>query len=161
MIIPQPTEQNPITVENYPYGFRLRTQAQYWIETTKNGQRVVFRTRNPKTGKWNKPKKSTYSDIRILFRNPDNGHIENDGLSFTYSDQADLDKFLKQFPEKHFSDYQKEQLRIFRAILKTRKHVSISVVENPTPKEAQRIEENNKQTQKDLHSVFQHYLTEQ
>ena len=32
---PQPTEEKPCVVENYPYGFRLRTTIRYWVETTK------------------------------------------------------------------------------------------------------------------------------
>jgi len=159
-INPQPTEQTPITVEGYPYGWK-RTQAQYWIETTKNGQRVVFRTKNPKTLQWNKPKKSTYSDIRVLYRNTENNHIENDGLSFTYADQADLDNFLKNFPEETLTDFQKSQLKIFRAILKTREHVHVSIVENPTEEQLEQIKKNEKKTSAELHQIFVHYLNKE
>lgn len=153
MLEPQPTEENPITIEGYPYGWK-RTQAQYWIETTKRGQRVVFRTKNPKTQKWNKPKKSTYSDIRILYRNSENGHIENDGLTFAYTDAKRLSEFLNQFPEEKFSAWQKEKLRILRAILKTREYVSVSIVENPTPEEVEEIEQNNANALSELEGIF-------
>jgi hypothetical protein len=159
-INPQPTEESPVIVEDYPYGWRQRTTARYWIETTKNGQRVVFQTKNPKTDRWNKPKKSTYSDIRILYRNTENDHIENDGLSFTYADAEDLAKFLANFPEETLTDYQKEQLKFFRAVLKTRKHVHVSIVENPTPEKQAEIEANNKKTSGELHQILQHYLNE-
>ena len=44
-------------VDSYPYGFKLRTEARFWIESNKKGQRMVFQTLNPKTNQYNKPKK--------------------------------------------------------------------------------------------------------
>lgn len=128
-INPQPTKENPILTDSYPYGFK-RTSARWYIETTKQGQRVVFQTLNPKTNLWNKEKKSTYSDIRILYKNTDNNHIENEGLSFTYSGQEELDLFLKDF-ESCLNDYQKEKIKVFRAIIETRKSFTVTVGENP------------------------------
>ena len=44
---------NAIEVNNYPWGFRLKTKRRTWIETDKNkGDRVCFCTLNPKTNKW-------------------------------------------------------------------------------------------------------------
>jgi len=161
LLIPQPTEEKPVEVKDYPYGFRQRTVKQYWVETTKHGQRVVTRTLNPKTSLWNKPKKSTYSDIRVLYRNRDNGHIENDGLSFTYAGQQELDNFLKDYPEDALSDYQQSQLKLLRAIIKTRKHVKVSLVTNPNKEEQERIETNNEKTNKQLRLIFEHYIREE
>ena len=49
-----------VEVSNYPWGFRLKTKRRTWIETDKNkGDRVCFRTLNPKTNKWCAVKKST------------------------------------------------------------------------------------------------------
>lgn len=62
-------------VDDYPYGFRLRTSIRYWIETTKHGDRFVSQTINPKTGRWNKPKPSIYAGVAVMTRNPDDGHI--------------------------------------------------------------------------------------
>lgn len=160
-ITPQPTEQKPLTVEDYPYGFRLRTKAQYWIETTKRGQRIVFRTLNPKTQQWNKPKKSIYSDILMLYRNTENGHIENDSLSFTYSRKEDLEKFLAEYPEDTLSEYQQKQIIYFRAILRTREHVKVNLVENPTPQQTEQIDQNNKETSEDLRKIFRHYYIDE
>ena len=53
-----------------------------WIETTKNGQRFVSQTLNPKTSAWNKPKASTYDPIKVLTRDPENGHIHSDSLHY-------------------------------------------------------------------------------
>lgn len=70
-------------VDDYPYGFRLRTQIRYWVETKeREGQRFVSQTLNPKTGRWNNPKASTYSAIVIMFRDS-NGHVSHDGLSWS------------------------------------------------------------------------------
>ena len=52
------TENNPLVINNYPYGFNQRTQIRYWIETTpKKGDRFCSQTLNPKNNRWNKPKK--------------------------------------------------------------------------------------------------------
>ena len=60
-------ENNSYLVDDYPYGFRLRTQIRYWIETTNRGDRFCSQTKNPKTGRWNKPKKSTYSLLGFIY----------------------------------------------------------------------------------------------
>lgn len=151
----EPTRENPIIVFNYPYGFTQRTDACYYIDTTKRGQRVIFKTKNPKTQQWNKEKKSTYSDVRVLYRNLDNGHIENDGLDFAYDGKEELDKFLEHF-ETVLTEYQRGQIKIFRAIINTRKYVKVSIVSNPTEKETEQIEKDNKDTQKTLRRAFEH-----
>jgi hypothetical protein len=81
-------------VADYPYGFRLRCQIRYWIETTKHGQRVVSQTTNPKKPGivWNKPKASTYTELRVLFIDPITGYVENAGLS-VYADTAKVNAF--------------------------------------------------------------------
>lgn len=69
------TESNPLVINNYPYGFKLKTQIRYWIETTpKKGDRFCSQTLNPKNNRWNAPKKSTYSCIGIMVEK-ENGHI--------------------------------------------------------------------------------------
>jgi hypothetical protein len=53
------TYHDTLDVDDYPYG-RERTKAKFSVETMKNGnQRGVMQTLNPKTGRWNKPKKTT------------------------------------------------------------------------------------------------------
>lgn len=53
-------------VSNWPWGWTLKTEARFWIETTKAGDRFVQQTMNPKTGKWCKPKKGTYDAVLVL-----------------------------------------------------------------------------------------------
>lgn len=43
---------NAVVVEDYPWGYKLRTKRKYWIETTKRGDRLCYQTLNPKTDKW-------------------------------------------------------------------------------------------------------------
>jgi len=61
------SETNAYLVDDYPYGFRLRTQIRYWIETTNRGDRFCSQTLNPKTNRWNKPKKSTYQLLGFMY----------------------------------------------------------------------------------------------
>lgn len=79
-------------VSNYPYGFKLRTDIYFWIETTPNkGDRFCSVTVDPKTGKLNKPKKSTYSDFMYLYEDAI-GHVHH-GVIHIYH----LDKIKSQF----------------------------------------------------------------
>lgn len=70
-------EDNAHITDDYPYGFRLRTQRKEWIESKMDkkgnlkGQRECFQTKNPKTNEWNKPKCGTYSDVIV-------GYLEHD-----------------------------------------------------------------------------------
>lgn len=65
----------------WPYG-RLRADAMLSVEFNKNnGFRTVFQSKNPKTGKWNAPKKSTYSQV-IVQTIDETGFISSIHLSF-------------------------------------------------------------------------------
>lgn len=102
----QPTEESPYIIEDYPYGYTQRTQMKVWVETTKRGQRTVRQTLNPRTQKWNKPKKSTYSNIFLAGLN-DEGHVKFVGVSM-YSFER-----MKAFNDKYsafFSDWQRDEM---------------------------------------------------
>ena len=63
------------TADNYPYGGK-RTSATFGVEfDKKKGCRNVFTTLNPGTGLWNKPKKSTYTNLVVIVQE-DNGHYD-------------------------------------------------------------------------------------
>jgi hypothetical protein len=65
-----------IKVENYPYSFNLKTTLFDSIDfDLKKGYRRSTQTINPKTGKANKPKKSTYSQLIVRYFD-ENGHIK-------------------------------------------------------------------------------------
>lgn len=103
-------------VADYPYGFRLRCQIRYWIETTKHGQRVVSQTSNPKKPGlvWNKPKASTYSQIRVLFLDSD-GHVANNGLSF-YATTEQIAGFEASYGEALTGETEQKALRLLKAV---------------------------------------------
>ena len=124
--VPEPTVDNPLVVDDYPYGFRLRTKIRYWVETKKGkGQRFVSQTLNPKTGRWNAPKPSTYSDIMVVYIDKTNGYVTHATLSFS-DGEAELKEFLDVF-ETILTVYQKARIRVFKAIIETRKHVKVTI----------------------------------
>jgi len=88
-------------IADYPYGRILRCKKRVWIETNKNGQRVVSQTTDPKrpvefwNKPWNKPKASTYSMVRVLYIDG-NGHVQNWAVS-PYSDDAEIAQFRSTF----------------------------------------------------------------
>jgi hypothetical protein len=102
---------------DYPYGFRLRCQIRYWIETTKHGQRVVSQTTNPKRPGivWNKPKASTYSNLRVLFIDEATGYVENDALSF-YSESLRIAAFEAAYGAALTSERDQKELRLLKAV---------------------------------------------
>lgn len=84
-------ETNAFINENYPYG-RLRTERRVWIETDpkgKKGDRFVTQTKNPKNGRWNKPKKSTYQSLGFLFLD-EKKHIHWTAVNI-YSDKKKIE----------------------------------------------------------------------
>ena len=54
-----------IEVDNYPWGFRLKTKVKYWVESNNKGDRLIKQTLNPKTNKWCAVKKSIYILMKI------------------------------------------------------------------------------------------------
>lgn len=76
-------------VKNYPYGY-LRTSAFFSLEFKPNkGFRSVFQTINPKTGRINKPKYSTYAPLMIM--KEDNGFVSYIGGSFNGAEAINKD----------------------------------------------------------------------
>ena len=111
-------EENAFIIPSYPYG-RLRCIKKVWIETTKRGDRLNEQTQNPKTLKWNKPKKSTYSDVMILYLN-EIGHIKSLSWGCAYTNIEDLNKFLERVGDYNFNDLQKKKIEEGKRIYKIR-----------------------------------------
>lgn len=108
----------------YPYGFNLRCQMRYWIETKPgHGQRLVTQTNNPKKPGvvWNKPKAETYWMILVLVQEDDTGYISTRGLH-TYNWEENLPAFERDFP--NLSEYQTAligKMKSYIAVRDTRK----------------------------------------
>lgn len=105
-------------VDDYPYGFRLRCKIRYWIETDpKRGQRFVTQTSNPKQENttWNAPKKSTYSDLMVLYIEEATGHVKHDCISTEYNAES-LETFLQMYGSVLTSEYEKIAIKRGRFI---------------------------------------------
>ncbi len=116
IITPQPTEQNPIIVNNYPYGFK-KTQIRYWVESVKKkGDRFVSQTLNPSTNQWNKPKKATYNAVNVVYEN-ERGHIKTYNYHGSTGKEEYL-KFINFIGDLKLNELQKEQLRVLRSYIR-------------------------------------------
>lgn len=117
------------TIDDYPYGFRLRTTIRYWIETKKgHGQRTMSQTRDPKRAgqPWNKPKGSIYSPVRVLLRDTSNGHVEHEALS-SYDDEEKIAAFRARFPKTCAEARNARVIEMMIARLRAWKHVKWTV----------------------------------
>jgi len=116
---------NALMVENYPWGFRLKTKRKYWIETNKTqGDRLCFCTLNPKTDKWCAVKKSTYGAVYVLYFD-ENQHIKSLGVSkCAYA--KELEEFMSIIDCNSLSVLQKKQLERIKAIQKVMDKVTVS-----------------------------------
>ena len=101
-------------VDDYPYGFKLRCKARYWIEThPKRGQRVMFQTTNPKIENrevWNKVKASTYAPLYVLVLDDSNGHVEPDHIS-PYARAEEVSAFAARHAVAMTGDYERATIK--------------------------------------------------
>lgn len=108
------TMENAFEVKDYPYGFRLRTSIFYWIESKAGkGYRLGTYTINPKNGRPNKPKYSTYNTFMWLYVD-ENGHVKNGAID-SYDREifaARFEYILNKVGEYFISDVQKQNLRV-------------------------------------------------
>lgn len=93
------------TSDSYPYG-RLKCTATFSVEfDKKKGFRSVFQTVNPKTGRLNAPKKSTYSNL-VIMQNVD-GFINN--LHYSLNGNKEMNNGAKIIAE-NFASFTPEQI---------------------------------------------------
>jgi hypothetical protein len=92
------SEENAFLVNDYPYG-RMRCRIRYWIEYRSGmGFRFCSQTENPKTLRWNAPKKGTYCSIAMSMYLDNAGHVMYSALT-EYSSADDVFKFITNFPD--------------------------------------------------------------
>lgn len=117
--------ENAYEISNYPWGFRLKTERRYWIETEdkKNGgQRLCTCTKNPKNGLWCTPKKSTYNALMFMYLD-ENEYVQHEGC---YDANVETEKLL-QLVETHreyLSEYQIKTIKQIKAYKEVMKNVS-------------------------------------
>lgn len=120
-------EDSAYYVEDYPYGYRLRTTIRYWLETDrKHGDRFVSQTLNPKTNRWNKPKKSTYCLVGAMMLD-DKQHVTWTGLSHWAKPEA-IAAFL-DVARPHLSDTQLGQVAYIKGLNKAYEGVTFEIHE--------------------------------
>ncbi len=152
---PQPTENAPVVVDNYPYG-RHRTLMRYWVESVKKkGDRFVSQTLNPSTKQWNKPKKATYNAVNVVYRDESNGHISYFALCRT-TEVKSYKKFIDFIGDLELNELQKEELKVLRAYIKTYEGVTFScreVSSEETEEERKAHEEKQNEIQKTINKA--------
>lgn len=84
-------------IADYPYGRKLRCQRRVWIEhSPSHGFRFVAQTTNPKTGRWNAPHKSTYSEIAMALYLDEENHVQSMAITPNSNDAHAL-QFARAF----------------------------------------------------------------
>lgn len=112
-------------IKEWPWGFRMKTEARFWIETTKHGDRFVKQTLNPKNGKWCKPKKSTYESVMVLTQDDDN---KMSRISIgKYDSQNWMAEALEIIDFNKLSDDQKKQICTINAWQDVMKNVTFQI----------------------------------
>jgi len=124
----QPTELEPYVINDYPYGFRLRTKMMVWKETNKYGERYCTATINPKTGLLNHPKYSNYSDILLIGIETDTGRISYTTLNLAYNSEEKAEEWLKQYRE-HLNERGQIIASSILATLKVTSKIEYKIVE--------------------------------
>jgi hypothetical protein len=130
LLINHTSESNAYEVADYPYGYTARCKIRYWIETTKHKQRSCRQTTNPKTGRWNKPQKSTYSDLVVLFIEDDTGHVKRTSYNIQYGEYPTWKTFLEKYQSVLVSPYEIARIKYGNAIFRAREILYIKSLEH-------------------------------
>ncbi len=113
-----------VTVENYPYGFRLRTTLFDTMEFSgKRGYRHVTQTINPKNGVLNKPKKGIYYDLMVRYYD-ENNHIKTVVLDVVRDGVKGLNK-ISEFLNANFELFSSAEIEYFYIKVLTGMRVSM------------------------------------
>ena len=134
-------------VDNYPWGFRLKTKVRYWIETTKRGDRFVKCTLNPKTNKWCKEKKSTYKAVMVMTKEvkDQKTFISYVSISRGWSNAVDVAKFEHQVDKYLLSKEQQKQICACKAINEVNKELKVEFVNSTAWTDQERAAHEKKQ----------------
>ncbi len=115
-------------VADYPYGFRLRCQIRYWLETTKHGQRLCSQTSNPKRPGlvWNKPKKGVYHSLAVMTLDGE-GHVGISVLGQFSSSEPTILAFAERHAVALDSDRARETLKVLIACARASSRVEVTI----------------------------------
>jgi len=115
-------------VEGYPWGFRLKTNVRYWVETNdraNGGQRFCKCTLNPKTNEWCKPKKSIYFPIVIIVLN-DDGYVKFTHVDYNNYHSEDELKAVFETHKENLTDYQVKKFEAIKRYLKASENIDFT-----------------------------------
>ncbi len=103
------------TVNDYPYG-RLKCEMSFSVEcNTGKGFRSVMQSVNPKTGRVNKPKKSTYYQYVLMYKEEGTGHIKF--RHFIMRDFIDIAKFIQLLHENEIKFTENESQDLWAVMI--------------------------------------------
>lgn len=103
-----------IEVYNYPYGFKLKTTLTDYLDfDVKKGYRHCTQTICPKTGRINKPKKGTYSNLIVRYYD-ENNHIKT--LHFDFNGDESINKGCS-FIAENFALFTPAEIEYFYIII--------------------------------------------
>lgn len=137
-------------VQNWPWGYKLRTEKRFWIESNKNGDRLVSQTLDPRTNKWCAPKKSVYYPVQILYTSESetvetqNGEIEQ-LRTYILKRYGDDIKSFYDLHKDNLNDFQKAQIKKWIGFNEALKNVTFSSKFVSSSDEGKEIEEKNQQ----------------
>jgi hypothetical protein len=121
-------------VQDWPWGYKLRTEKRFWIESNKNGDRTISQTLDPRSGKWCAPKKSTYYPVKIFYTSDQEKVVTQDEeverLLCEIIDKSNNEK-IKSFYERHkdnLNDFQKAQIKKYIGLNEAMKDVTFEIV---------------------------------
>ena len=99
-----------IEVQNYPYGYTLKTTLFDEMEfNPKKGYRHITTTINPKNGRLNAPKKSTYSNLIVRYFD-ENNHVKL--FHFDFNGAKNINKVMN-FINDNFENFTTDEIKYF------------------------------------------------
>ena len=99
-----------IEVKDYPYGYNQRTTLFDEIEfNPKKGYRTVKTTLNPKTGRLNAPKKSTYYPLLTRYFD-ENRHVKL--IHLVFNGRKEINKAC-EFLASNFDNFEEKEIEYF------------------------------------------------
>ena len=147
---------NAVVVEDYPWGYKLRTKRKYWIETTKKGDRLCYQTLNPKTGEWCAVKKGTYAGIKVLYKD-EAGHVAAVTLNPAWDSEEWLKEFQKIVDVTKLKDEQRAKICEAKTIQHVNKFVEVKIAPAPQDPEVKAAKDaEQKEIKKKLNNYANH-----
>lgn len=135
---------NAVIVEDYPWGYKLKTKRKYWIETTKKGDRFCYQTLNPKTNKWCAVKKSTYSAVKVMYFD-ENDHVKTYSINLGYSDAQAVYKFEKSIDVALLTKEQRMKICEAKAVNEVASKTKWTITSNPQRSEEEQAKHDAEQ----------------